>query len=65
MYRRTYHDAINHLIAYGAHGGSTQTGRDLCAQALQGLRQQYGRARARRERSHMRQIAGQFPVKPS
>lgn len=64
-YTRTYHDAINHLVAFGAYGGNRKNrkkGRDLIARALRQLRT-YDRDRAQRERMHMLFISGQFPVK--
>jgi len=63
MYSRKYHAAINHLIAFGGHGGDTQKGRNLIARVLCELRSIYGRKRAIRERDHMLFISGQFPVK--
>lgn len=62
-YTRTYHAAINHLIAFGGHGGDTAAGRNLIARALRELRA-VDRDRAQRERMHMLFISGQFPVKP-
>jgi len=63
MYPRVYHDAINHLIAFGGHGGDRLAGRKLIARALRYMRNHYGRERAQRERYHMLFISGQFPVK--
>lgn len=60
-YAMSYHEAIGHLIGYGRYEYS-QTGRDRVALALRDLRKQYGRRRAQRERRHMRQICGDFPV---
>ena len=62
QYTRTYHNAINHLIAHGGHGGDRAKGRLLIANALRQLRA-YDRDRAQRERLHMLFISGQFPVK--
>lgn len=62
-YPPVYHKAINHLVAFGGHGGDTNAGRKLIAQALRALRDQYGRERASNERRHMLFISGQFPIK--
>lgn len=61
-YTHTYHDAINHLITYGAYNGNRANGRRLIAKALREIRA-VNRPRARRERDHMLFISGQFPVK--
>jgi len=63
VYSSGYHAAVNHLVAFGGHGGDRKRGRHLIAVALWGLRRQFGRERARRERLHMLYISGQFPVK--
>lgn len=63
QYFPSYHAAVNHLIAYGGHGGNTTHGRNLIARALRDLRANFGRARAVSERRHMLFISGQFPVK--
>jgi hypothetical protein len=61
-YPPIYHSALNHLIEYGPWVDST-VGRQKCADALKAIRAKYGRERAIRERDHMRQICGIFPVK--
>lgn len=41
-YTKSYHAAINHLIAFGAHGGNTNGGRVLIARALRDLKEKHG-----------------------
>jgi len=62
QYPNVYHKAVNHLVAFGGHGGNTVEGRLFVAQALRALRA-IDRGLARRERLHMLYISGQFPVK--
>lgn len=62
QYPRCYHDAINHLISFGGHGGNRKKGRKAIALALRWLRSK-DRGWAKRERLHMLFISGQFPVK--
>lgn len=62
-YPQAYHRAVNHLVAFGGHGGDTAKGRALVASALRAMRQRHGGEAARRERRHMLFISGQFPVK--
>ncbi len=64
-YSKSYHAAVNHLVAFGAHGGDIKSGRLKIAQALRDLRVCYGRERAQFERRHMLFISGMFPVKHS
>jgi hypothetical protein len=61
-YPKSYHAAVNHLVAHGGHGGDCKRGRLLVAQALRDLRK-IDRAWAQWERRHMLFISGQFPVK--
>jgi hypothetical protein len=61
-YPAEYHAAVNHLVAFGGHGGNTRLGRRLVARALRALRA-IDRVRAQAERRHMLYISGQFPVK--
>ena len=63
FYPAIYHRAVNHLVAFGGHGGDTKIGRALCAAALRTIRARHGSEVARRERLHMLYISGQFPVK--
>lgn len=58
-----YHRACYHLVAFGAHGGDTTKGRQLCACALIALRHAFGRQAAQHHRRHMLFITGQFPIK--
>src|SRR5262249_56434529 len=62
VYSSGYHAAVNHLVAFGGHGGDRKRGRHLIAVALWGLRRQFGRERARRGRPPMLFISG--PVSP-
>ena len=61
-YPPAYIRACSHLIEHGSWEGDRATGRLLIAQALRWIR---GKDKdwARRERCHLRQISGQFPVK--
>ncbi len=62
-YRPSYHTAINYLINNGTHAATCRSGRNLIAVALWELRQTRGRQSAQRERRHMLQLCGRFPVK--
>ena len=64
IYPKSYHAAITHMIHFGAWN-RTGVGRKLVARALRDLRANYPRERASRERRHIKQICGQFPVKPN
>ena len=61
-YPKSYHVAVRHLIEHGCWRHTT-VGRLLVARALRDLRATFDRERGQRERRHMRQITGQFPVK--
>jgi len=62
MYTRTYQAACSHLVAFGAHGGDTNKGRNLIARAIKEWRA-IDKKRARREYHHMRYISGMMPIK--
>ncbi len=62
-YPAAYHKACAHLVAHGAHGGNTTTGRQLCADALRSLRV-IDPTLARHSRRGMLFISGMFPIKP-
>ena len=62
QYRRSYHNAINHLIAFSPWD-NRELGRRLVAQALWDLRRDHGRKRAIQERHHMQFIGGMLPSK--
>jgi hypothetical protein len=62
-YPESYHIAVNHLIAFGGHGGNPRLGRKRIARALWDLRKENGRQSAAFTRRSMLFISGQFPIK--
>ena len=65
-YPAYYHAAINHLVAFGGHGGGDYKramARRNIAKSLMWARRTFGKDRAQWERGHMLFISGQFPLK--
>jgi len=66
MYSPTYHRACTYIINHDPFKLTSPRNariRGVIAKAIWELRHAHGRARATRERAHLRQIAGRFPVK--
>jgi hypothetical protein len=65
-YSNNYHAVCTYLIQYPSWEIRTTRNkaiRDSIAMVLRELRREYGQLRAQRERYHLAQICGQFPIK--